>query len=132
MSGANSLPGGDHTTPFVKKPFRPVALINLSMPYRRRRGAGSAGMERVPDAVIQTGPYSFTRNPLYLGHLIFLTGLVLTLRSRVGCVILLANIPWFHARVLRDEARLRQAFGADYERYCAVVPRWIPGCHTPW
>ena len=95
--------------------------------YRRRLREGSVGMERIPDTLIQSGPYARTRNPMYLGHLIFLAGLALAFRSRVGWLILLANIPWFHARVLRDEARLREAFGTEYERYCASVPRWIPG-----
>ena len=95
--------------------------------YRRQLRAGSVGMERIPDTLIQSGPYALTRNPMYLGHLIFLAGLALTFRSRLGWFILLANIPWFHARVLHDEARLRRKFGTEYERYCASVPRWIPG-----
>jgi protein-S-isoprenylcysteine O-methyltransferase Ste14 len=28
--------------------------------------------------------------------------------------------------VLYEEPTLRKSFGADYERYCATVPRWIP------
>jgi protein-S-isoprenylcysteine O-methyltransferase Ste14 len=95
--------------------------------YRQRLRAGSRGMERVPDTLIQSGPYALTRNPMYLGHLIFLAGLALAFRSRLGWLILLGNIPWFHARVLGDEVRLREAFGPEYEQYCASVRRWIPG-----
>jgi protein-S-isoprenylcysteine O-methyltransferase Ste14 len=95
--------------------------------YRQRLRAGSVGMERLPETLIQGGPYALTRNPMYLGHLIFLTGLALTFRSPLAWLILLGNVPWFHARVLEDEARLRNAFGAEYERYCGSVRRWIPG-----
>lgn len=98
----------------------------LTGDYRQRLRAGSRGMERLPEVLIQSGPYRFTRNPMYLGHLLFLLGLALSFRSRLGWLILLANVPWFHRRVLQDEARLRRHFGAEYEAYCARVRRWIP------
>jgi protein-S-isoprenylcysteine O-methyltransferase Ste14 len=121
-----------HRRPRVAFAFLPLLAwgylqYRLVGDYRRRLRAGSVGMQRIPDTLIQSGPYALTRNPMYLGHLLFLAGLALAFRSRLGWLILLANVPWFHARVLRDEARLREAFGAEYERYCATVPRWIPG-----
>ena len=95
--------------------------------YRVERGRGGAGIEVPPDDLVQTGPYEYTRNPMYLGHLIFLAGLTLTTRSRVAAAILGANAVWFHQRVLDDETRLAAQFGARYEAYRARVKRWIPG-----
>ncbi|MGH3630433.1 MAG: hypothetical protein ACRDRL_23695, partial [Sciscionella sp.] len=43
--------------------------------YRTERGGGGPGMRRPPVRVVRTGPYAVTRNPMYLGHLIFLAGL---------------------------------------------------------
>jgi steroid 5-alpha reductase family enzyme len=94
--------------------------------YRQRLHAGSRGMERLPDHIIRSGPYAYTRNPMYLGHLIFMFGLALVTRSKLAWLILLANAPWFHMRVLEDEERLREQFGAEYESYCRNVKRWIP------
>jgi protein-S-isoprenylcysteine O-methyltransferase Ste14 len=94
--------------------------------YRQRQQAGSRGFERPPDRILQSGPYQFTRNPMYLGHLIFMLGLALSFRSKLAWLILLGNIPWFHARVLGDETRLREKFGAEYVDYCARVKRWLP------
>ena len=99
----------------------------LTRVYRQRREAGSVGMEKVPDRLLQSGPYAYTRNPMYLGHLLFLAGLALSFRSALGGLILLANLPWFHARVREDEARLRARFGAEYAAYAARVRRWLPG-----
>ena len=45
--------------------------------YRLPRANGSAGMEVPPERIITTGPYHYTRNPMYLGHLIFLAGLAI-------------------------------------------------------
>jgi protein-S-isoprenylcysteine O-methyltransferase Ste14 len=63
---------------------------------------------------------------MYLGHLIFLTGLTLTLRSRLAAVITIAVALWFHTRVLADEQKLLQVLGAPYENYLRSVKRWIP------
>ncbi|MBI4492035.1 MAG: isoprenylcysteine carboxylmethyltransferase family protein [Chloroflexi bacterium] len=115
---------------------RPAFLALLAWGYLQYRlvgeyrvrvmKAGGWGFDKPPDRLIEVGPYAYTRNPMYLGHLIFLLGLALGFRSLLGWLILLANLPWFHARVLADEARLRQKFGAEYEAYCARVKRWIP------
>src|SRR5262249_31159033 len=42
--------------------------------YRLPRAGGSRGMDVYPDRIIATGPYRYTRNPMYLGHLIFMLG----------------------------------------------------------
>jgi protein-S-isoprenylcysteine O-methyltransferase Ste14 len=95
--------------------------------YRRRRGGGGPGLERAPEHLVTEGPYRYTRNPMYLGHLIFMAGLALTFWSWLALAILLANVIWFHLRVRGDEQRLLQHFGAPYAEYCRRVKRWIPG-----
>jgi protein-S-isoprenylcysteine O-methyltransferase Ste14 len=64
---------------------------------------------------------------MYLGHLIFLTGLAVTFWSWFALIALAGRAIWFHRRVLHDEARLERIFGAEYTAYCARVKRWIPG-----
>jgi protein-S-isoprenylcysteine O-methyltransferase Ste14 len=78
-------------------------------------------------ALIVDGPYRYTRNPMYLGHLIFMAGLALTFRSWLGLVILVVNAVWFDHRVRGDEKHLRALFGAAYDDYCRRAKRWIPG-----
>jgi protein-S-isoprenylcysteine O-methyltransferase Ste14 len=95
--------------------------------YRHPRAGGSAGMDVLPERIIDFGPYRFTRNPMYLGHLIFLTGLAITFWSWFALIVLAIRAVWFHRRVLHDEARLERIFGADYLSYRARVKRWIPG-----
>src|SRR6266568_7514400 len=56
--------------------------------YRLPLAGGSPGMDVPPEKIISQGPYRFTRNPMYLGHLIFLLGLALTFRSWFALVIL--------------------------------------------
>ena len=82
-----------------------------------------------PDRIVEAGPYRWVRNPMYLGHLIFLAGLAVTLRSWVALAVFAAHTVWFDRRVREDEARLAQRFGEAYRGYCARVKRWIPGVY---
>ena len=95
--------------------------------YRLPRAGGSAGMAVAPDRIVAEGPYRHTRNPMYLGHLIFMAGLALTFWSWLALILLVLRAAWFQYRVMGDEARLAQKFGADYLAYCKQVKRWIPG-----
>jgi protein-S-isoprenylcysteine O-methyltransferase Ste14 len=95
--------------------------------YRLPIAGGSHGMEVPPERIVSQGPYRFTRNPMYLGHLIFLLGVAITFRSWLAVLILAARALWFHRRVLQDEARLERIFAAEYDSYRARVKRWIPG-----
>ena len=96
--------------------------------YRLKIAGGGPGLSGAPpDQLVTTGPYSITRNPMYLGHLIFIYGLSLTFKSWFALVILSGHMIWFHHRVLGDEEKLRGIFGRDYDDYAARVQRWIPG-----
>jgi len=95
--------------------------------YRLKRGGGGPGIETPPERLVLSGPYAYTRNPMYLGHIIFLAGLALTLQSLFAALIALVTAIWFHLRVRRDEARLVELWGEPYRRYLAITKRWIPG-----
>ncbi len=95
--------------------------------YRRRVGRGGPGMGNPPERLVTLGPYKYTRNPMYLGHILFLTGLTLTLQSALAAVITVGTAIWFHYRVLKDERRLIERFGKPYLDYMKQVKRWIPG-----
>ena len=84
-------------------------------------------MDRPPERLVTIGAFAYCRNPMYLGHIIFLLGLTLSLRSLLGAFITLATLVWFQFRVQRDERRLRERFGQPYVDYQARVKRWIPG-----
>lgn len=94
--------------------------------YRIRRGGGGPGMSTPPDRLVTTGPYAWCRNPMYLGHIIFLIGLTLTFQSLFAGLIAAGTSLWFHVRVRRDEKRLRERFGPAYQDYSVRVRRWIP------
>ncbi|HET7842084.1 MAG TPA: isoprenylcysteine carboxylmethyltransferase family protein [Terriglobia bacterium] len=82
--------------------------------------------------LVVTGLYRFVRNPMYVS----VTSAILGQSLIFGNVRLLEYglIVWlaFHIFVLLyEEPTLRRTFGAEYEAFCAAVPRWIPRL-TPW
>jgi protein-S-isoprenylcysteine O-methyltransferase Ste14 len=95
--------------------------------YRLPRAGGSQGMQTMPERIITTGPYAYTRNPMYLGHLIFLLGLGVTFWSWFAMLLFAARAIWFRRRILHDEQRLEARFDGPYIDYRRQVKRWIPG-----
>src|SRR3990172_7095823 len=72
--------------------FLPVMLwgylqYRLCGLYRIKRGGGGPGLETPPERLVAGGPYASTRNPMYLGHLIYLTGLTLSFHSLLAAAI---------------------------------------------
>jgi protein-S-isoprenylcysteine O-methyltransferase Ste14 len=106
-------------------------IYKLSTRYRVKQGGGGPGekWETQPQRLITTGPYAFTRNPVYVGHLIFLLGLTLTLNSLFAAILMFVIAVTFHKRVLNDEIRLAELFGQEYFEYTSRVKRWIPAVY---
>lgn len=95
--------------------------------YRMREGGGGPGIAVPPERIVDAGPYRWVRNPMYLGHLLFLAGIALVLHSWVAAAVLGFHLAWFDRRVREDEQRLAERFGEPYGDYCRRVKRWIPG-----
>ena len=95
--------------------------------YRLHYGGGGPGFTVPPERLVTEGIYAYTRNPMYLGHLIFMLGLAVTFRSWFALALFAVHLPWYQRRVLHDEAQMRTRFGAQYEDYQKRVKRWLPG-----
>ena len=74
-----------------------------------------------------SGPYSHVRNPMYIGR--FCIGLgIMIMTANVYLIVgfLIAFFGYGRLRVGREEARLRDLFGEQYEHYCTEIRRWLP------
>jgi len=100
------------------------ALVSLAGLALR---AWSAGHIRKNDALATSGPYAYTRNPLYFGS--FLLGLGFTIAAARWPLALLfvALFLGIYFPVMRVEAStLAGLFGDSYERYATAVPLFLP------
>lgn len=79
-----------------------------------------------PEALVTSGILKFSRNPIYLGDVFILVGMSLVWGSWPG-LVLSPLFLWILQRrfILPEEARLRAAFGAQFESYAEKVRRWV-------
>lgn len=123
-----------------------VALLYLSQPTRNTVLFGlafvvagesirfwAAGHLFKTKELITSGPYRYTRNPLYLGRLLIFIGLCLMVNLPYGgsWVILVLGLAAFFGYYLPrkervEPARLRAEHGEPFDRYLAAVPALFP------
>lgn len=79
-----------------------------------------------PTALVRSGPYRFSRNPIYLADMVVLAGWCLVLGSPSALLLL---VPFYFVLlrlfILPEEARLTAHLGNDYLGYQDEVRRWI-------
>ena len=114
---------------FLLAQARPLTLIVgglVALPGLALR-AWATGHLRKNDALATTGPYAYTRNPLYLGS--FVIGLGFTIaagRLILGLLFALLFLG-IYVPVMRVETKtLDELFGKDYQDYAAAVPLFLP------
>lgn len=79
-----------------------------------------------PERLVTSGLFHYTRNPMYLGLTVFLTGGWMLLGSLppgicVAAFLLIAD-RWY---IAYEERQLLSVFGAEYESYMTRTPRWV-------
>jgi len=95
-------------------------------------GLGTPAPVAPPQKLVVTGLYRYVRNPMYVSVVAIILGQALLFGD--WRLVVYGAVFWLacHAFVLvYEEPTLRRKFGAQYEGFCANVPRWIPRL-TPW
>jgi protein-S-isoprenylcysteine O-methyltransferase Ste14 len=91
--------------------------------YRHRMRVISLSPQRT---LITSGPYRFSRNPLYLGGNVFIfLGAALLLGSPAAVLITLAHLPLLDLFIRREERQLARDFGEEWLNYRKRVRRWL-------
>jgi len=91
----------------------------------------AAGYLRKQEVLTVTGPYGYTRNPLYLGSSILAAGAAWAMHSWISAVFLGVYFAVVYFIVMRrEEGELRSHFGEAFDGYAKRVPlffpRWTP------
>jgi protein-S-isoprenylcysteine O-methyltransferase Ste14 len=94
--------------------------------FEFRRHATPMRPDHASNALMATGPFAFSRNPIYLGEAIALVGAALAFNR----LWLLLTVPVFaylvtRLAIEREEAYLERRFGASYDDYKARIRRWL-------
>ncbi len=127
----------------------PLAIAGDSIPAAARTGVGAAlaalgiaigiagfsqfrraGTDVRPDrattALVTTGIYRYSRNPLYISQTLVYAGIALAADSLWAMAFLVPTLVVVRYGVIaREEAYLERKFGDDYRRFKAAVRRWL-------
>jgi protein-S-isoprenylcysteine O-methyltransferase Ste14 len=107
---------------------RPSAIafsLILVLPGLWLRGY-AAGYVKKNRELTQTGPYAYTRNPLYLGSILIAAGFAVALLNLPVALMLSAMFFIVYVPVIASEERFLRSNFADFDEYCRRVPRLIP------
>lgn len=102
-----------------------IDLVSVATFFQARTTVNPLAPSRAEKLVV-TGFYVWSRNPMYLGMLMMLTGWVLLLSQPLGVVILpLFVIAINRLQIIPEERALEEKFGEEYRAYKARVRRWV-------
>ncbi|HEV2092192.1 MAG TPA: isoprenylcysteine carboxylmethyltransferase family protein [Rubrobacter sp.] len=133
--GAGLLVNRVRRTPFLPSALSkmlgwPLVVGGLSLGlwgYREMRRAGTNVDPYHPTtAIVEAGPYRYTRNPLYVGMALIYAGISARANALPAALLLPGVLHLVDRGVIeREERYLEGKFGEEYVRYKGRVRRWI-------
>ena len=99
--------------------------LALVLPGLALRAAAAGTVKRIASSTV-TGPYAYTRNPLYLGSALIASGFALALLSWPVAVLLAAGFAAIYVPVIASEEKFLRATFPEFDSYCRQTPRFLP------
>jgi protein-S-isoprenylcysteine O-methyltransferase Ste14 len=81
--------------------------------------------EKSESALVQHGLFAVSRNPIFLGMLVMLVGMLLILPTAATLTVSALGFVLIHVQVRLEEDFLAEKYGEDYRKYQMSVHRWI-------
>ncbi len=105
--------------------FSGISLVFVSLRFMRKMKTTFIP-DGTPEVLISSGPFKFSRNPIYLGMLTILVGVAFLISSLSAIIIAfvfgtIINFTW----IAHEEKKLQELFSEDWENYSSKVRRWI-------
>ena len=102
-----------------------ISLVFVSFRFMRKMKTTFIP-DGTPEVLISSGPFKFSRNPIYLGMLTILVGVAFLMSSLSAIIIafvfgIIINFTW----IAHEEKKLHELFSEDWKNYSSKVRRWI-------
>lgn len=107
-----------------------VAGVSLALSgvlaFRRAKTTPNPHTPERATSIVRSGPYRFTRNPMYLGLTVALLGICAYLGNPMTLLAVVALVMYLtRFQIIPEERILRQNFGETYSEYAKSVRRWL-------
>lgn len=101
-------------------------MIVIPAFWRFHRAGTNVPTSRPSTTVVTSGPYRYSRNPIYVSMTVLIVGIGITVDSAwILAQLVPVLIVMRYGVIAREEAYLERKFGDEYRRYKASVRRWI-------
>ncbi len=113
--------------PAAGLPFLAAGALLAMWGKRELQRAGTTAHPALPaTALVETGPFRFSRNPLYLARMLLYVGLALAMNTAWPLATLVPlGLVLHYGVICREERYLGAKFGDSYREYQARVRRWL-------
>ena len=102
-----------------------IVLMGLAF-YEMQRMRTTVIPHQEASTLVQSGIFSRTRNPIYLGDAMVLGGMILFWDAVLSLPLIPVFVWWIERHfIIPEEDRLRRKFRTDFARYCQKTRRWI-------
>jgi protein-S-isoprenylcysteine O-methyltransferase Ste14 len=102
-----------------------VALSGV-LAFRKAKTTPNPHTPQKSTSIVRSGPYRFTRNPMYLGLAFVLLGFCAYLANPLTLVAVAAFIAYLtRFQIIPEERVLLEHFGETYASYTRSVKRWL-------
>ena len=103
-----------------------LGVVGLPAVLAFHRARTSPNPFRPSSALVTTGPYRFSRNPMYVGLTLLYAGVAIWVNTVWPLLFLPVILIVLHyGVVVREEAYLARTFGDEYRHYARRVRRWL-------
>jgi protein-S-isoprenylcysteine O-methyltransferase Ste14 len=120
-----AFPGRTPATVLLLLVAGAIGIAGVRAFHRARTTVNPLRPERA-SALVTSGIYRRTRNPMYVALAIALLAWALWLAHPLALLGVAAFVGWMNRYQIAPEERALQAlFGAEFERYCSEVRRWL-------
>lgn len=132
IAASRFWPWAGFTVPLVTVVASLIALAGIAIAvagtvaFRRARTTVNPMKPEAASSLVTEGIYAFTRNPMYLGLVLLITGFALYLANvwtLFGPAVLALYLTRF--QIAPEERIMAQLFGAEFDAYASRVRRWI-------
>lgn len=103
-----------------------LALIWVLVAQLQMGDSWRIGIDETSESpLVQKGLFGVSRNPIFLGMLVMLVGMLLTLPTAATLTVTVLGFVLIHIQVRLEEAFLLEKYGEDYRSYQRRVRRWL-------